>query len=896
MRSPRIFFLFIFIIFLLTKVNFVSALEVKYPDVLGLTITESSTFPDYAKYFFNLGMAIAGTLAILVIVIGGLYYLISFGSGKITNEGKEWIKAGLMGLLLIFSSYVIAVTINPQLRYFNIENLIPFGLMGNPPGNNTPPGPPTVIYQEIPIGTLTENLLTRTTNCYDFDFRGDPIDGDPNTPGWEPTFMDHDRVDCMSKLSEAIEKKAKIFSDLSEEIAKLMDTCICKEPPCSLNCTPPCEYTACDDSTLWAVGTNLMCQGDCVKASCKGGDCCEPETRAKIEHGLIPIKSCKDDPGKDYKGLDEYRTDKTTILPTMEEEIDLNNKKVKVIKKDEWEKAKLIEQLMYLKEKLAQFKDEIQNDLDLLKSAETKVNGCYTVKTYIDFIKLLETTNKKDKIILSQKTFKDPVTQKDIDIAKYCKGFGYSDASRFNTCKKICAPGANQASFEAIKGCGDDTDCIQTEYYKCGANDLGFDYFQDCLEKMGEECEKDCEKKYPACPDLIKQCKDSCGEDSKFLFKQEDCYANFKAIKDCAKTYDNLDDFKKCTEKSMCIYCTDQYAGYADCLTKKTSDYSALYIYKNPTLQKDWQSTFFATIFGEKLTAPLYPESAKCPFFSQCPKCPCKDNKCTLEEKCLCCGADCGEYVYSGDPLTFYCRTSWEPEEAHAGRWWVCEKNNEIPVGQTVDNAEKWTDDLLSKAGSLVNKTESMIQYIQEIGNKNPSDYCHCDSKCASDSICSGDCIFNQWQEPDIDPDTGEPTGTFHWVCSCDIQPCSGKPCLEMINRLRGGTCPNGTSYPGVDWHYQGVKNAFEELKSFILEGGRSEILKTLVYSRKKMDQCSEETSSLGNIAVKPLSCTWAYTGTGILQKRCYGILEGLVRNPPESLMDNWFCCQKVVK
>src|SRR3989338_8937746 len=100
-KRKKIFIFFILCIIFLANAGFAFALEIQYPSILGFSIDNDSSLPEYAKYFFNLGMAVAGTLAVLVLVFGGIYYLIDFARGKFANEGKEWIKGGTLGLLLI---------------------------------------------------------------------------------------------------------------------------------------------------------------------------------------------------------------------------------------------------------------------------------------------------------------------------------------------------------------------------------------------------------------------------------------------------------------------------------------------------------------------------------------------------------------------------------------------------------------------------------------------------------------------------------------------------------------------------------------------------------------------------------------------------------------------------
>lgn len=68
---------------------------------------------------FTLLIALAGGLAVIMIVIGGFQYLSTDAvSGK--SEGKERIQNAILGLLLAIASYMILNTLNPQILDFNL--------------------------------------------------------------------------------------------------------------------------------------------------------------------------------------------------------------------------------------------------------------------------------------------------------------------------------------------------------------------------------------------------------------------------------------------------------------------------------------------------------------------------------------------------------------------------------------------------------------------------------------------------------------------------------------------------------------------------------------------------------------------------------------------------------
>jgi len=68
----------------------------------------------YISKLYTFGFGIGGILAVLMIVIGGIYYSVSGAVDK-KSEGKEMITSALLGLLILFGSYLILQTVNPVL-------------------------------------------------------------------------------------------------------------------------------------------------------------------------------------------------------------------------------------------------------------------------------------------------------------------------------------------------------------------------------------------------------------------------------------------------------------------------------------------------------------------------------------------------------------------------------------------------------------------------------------------------------------------------------------------------------------------------------------------------------------------------------------------------------------
>jgi hypothetical protein len=124
----------------------------------GLTLTPSSTLKttveddgsvsvgipwisEYLLGIYNYSLSIAGILAALVLMAGGILWLISAGDSSKITQSKELIAGSITGLMILFCSYIILYTINPNLTIFKsiqakvIADLEPASSEGNP--NNT---------------------------------------------------------------------------------------------------------------------------------------------------------------------------------------------------------------------------------------------------------------------------------------------------------------------------------------------------------------------------------------------------------------------------------------------------------------------------------------------------------------------------------------------------------------------------------------------------------------------------------------------------------------------------------------------------------------------------------------------------------------------------------------
>ncbi len=600
--------------------------ELNYPQIFGLIPNDTWTFPEYARYFFSFGIAISTALATLVIIFGGIYHLVDLGRGKFASEGKEWVKAGVTGLLIIFCSYLIVYTINPDLAIFRLHGLKPV-IVANPIPEVFRFHAPKVYYTEVPIGILTEQTLSRAMDCYDFDFRGDPVpvvltaDNGNMVPG--PTFSDHDRADCIAKLIEASARKAEAIKKLSDEISKLMKQCKCENTDekgkniCDQTCskTQPCDKT--EKAGECGTGGNPKagdpCSGDCFKKPCKfsdqtkAKDCCpldsgikDPKNSKKnlsvkeiIEHGPVSLgapEGCTGEDNKKYHGLDEFRCPNPVsgaatsqcsgIANSVEETVRVNGGDVKVINIDKWNSLNLIQQLSYFKEKIEEIKSKIKNDADNLKSAESELSKCYLAVSYFDFWKTFEKTRPEEKVILKKQIYTDSETGKKIDISKYCNGFSYGNSTCFNVCQNLC-PGNPQEDFACYKQV---PPCNYKDY------DDDSDYY-DCLALQAIEMDKCYAKRkcqnnpggYTNFAGCLAFCRGKCSRD---------CLIKYPM---CSEDYTNCNN--SCEQNSKCLEenisnCVFNSAGLKNCADRIDNSYYLKYCVGNSYTCKygSWQN------------------------------------------------------------------------------------------------------------------------------------------------------------------------------------------------------------------------------------------------------------------------------------------------------------------
>lgn len=65
--------------------------------------------------FYQWALGIGGLLALGVLIFGGILYTVSAGNASRQDDAKNWVFGAVMGIFLLFGSFLILNTINPEL-------------------------------------------------------------------------------------------------------------------------------------------------------------------------------------------------------------------------------------------------------------------------------------------------------------------------------------------------------------------------------------------------------------------------------------------------------------------------------------------------------------------------------------------------------------------------------------------------------------------------------------------------------------------------------------------------------------------------------------------------------------------------------------------------------------
>lgn len=119
MRYPFSIFLIIFLLWPAISIS----LELTYPKIAGIEIELEMKINELVAWGYYFLISIAGLAAFCMLIVGGFQYLTSGGSPIAISEAKDRIFHAILGLILIFCSYLILQIINPELLLLKLPQL-----------------------------------------------------------------------------------------------------------------------------------------------------------------------------------------------------------------------------------------------------------------------------------------------------------------------------------------------------------------------------------------------------------------------------------------------------------------------------------------------------------------------------------------------------------------------------------------------------------------------------------------------------------------------------------------------------------------------------------------------------------------------------------------------------
>ncbi len=230
-------------------------------------MTESSItyIGQMIKAFYDYGLAIGGILAAIVLMAGGLIWLVSGGSSDKITQAKGLIMGSIIGIGLLFGAWIILNTINPYLldfRFRDIKGVVPMFIADGEDG-----------FIDS-VGSLPKDTIIKY-KC---------LGGDRTCADTSPPSMNLDWMICVNNLPEEkhILCPSGILGDKwccgrSEEVTQEMDQqclnknegTLCKATPTDPDLNSFCHNNKCYSKKVCCQCGQGCALGVCVIVSCR---------------------------------------------------------------------------------------------------------------------------------------------------------------------------------------------------------------------------------------------------------------------------------------------------------------------------------------------------------------------------------------------------------------------------------------------------------------------------------------------------------------------------------------------------------------------------------------------------------------------------------------------------
>jgi len=282
--------LFIFLLFAANAKAFSRPMEVHYPKIFGQSLSQNPTLPEYIKYIYNISFIVIIAISLGTAIWGGLVYFFSTGNPEKIKGAKNQIFGSVIGIIILFSSYLILYNINPSLLILNTPQFKKITL------NKKIPSPglikvknPTLIAERLPLGEAIRGGL------------------------WQSTEIEKTK-EIINALKSFLEKKITIndpeirtsfferISDLNKYLKTVTDECRCEN--LLSFCTKP-------ETGAFPIGCS--------------GDPCQSHSQNK-KNGLW---AGQDSPRAKIDNVLKINREKIKYLLAFKKEIDQNEKEIR---------------------------------------------------------------------------------------------------------------------------------------------------------------------------------------------------------------------------------------------------------------------------------------------------------------------------------------------------------------------------------------------------------------------------------------------------------------------------------------------------------------------------------------------------------------------------------------
>ena len=120
-----------------------SSFQLTFPQFLDQNSDQYANTPGtLVGRLYTYALGLSGTLAVIMIVYGGVKYVASGGSVAARSDALDIIKNAVWGIVLLGGAYLILNTINPDLTRLSSPTLEPI----QPPTDDTQQGTPGTWY------------------------------------------------------------------------------------------------------------------------------------------------------------------------------------------------------------------------------------------------------------------------------------------------------------------------------------------------------------------------------------------------------------------------------------------------------------------------------------------------------------------------------------------------------------------------------------------------------------------------------------------------------------------------------------------------------------------------------------------------------------------------------